>query len=186
MSDLTRRYPLATSFPIVWPTGVLTVVGMGAALEYLGLIWFLGIVLTLALASAGLAMKVLAMTPKAVDPVETRAMEESRRAVFAMMSHLTPADERWLAERHHYVVPKEVARIRAGLPWNEPFNSRDHNYRYPIPITNRLELVKKAEAAQKVFNGDALHESERPPARKVTKPVEGEWIEPMRGPGRSR
>jgi len=37
------------------------------------------------------------------------------RARWALMTHLTEADERWLAERHFWVVPVEVARLRAGL-----------------------------------------------------------------------
>lgn len=92
--------------------------------------------------------------------IERAADRELERARYAQMSHLSAADERWLAERHFFVVPKEVARIREGLPWDELVFSDSPDYMRPA-IQNRVSLEKRAEAARKMFHGDNLNDSPR-------------------------
>lgn len=82
-----------------------------------------------------------------------QAEQELEYTRFAALSHLTPLDERELAERHFWTPPAEVARIRGGQPYNRPWTYSDYRGA-PAPITMRLELQRRAEKARAEFYGE--------------------------------
>lgn len=78
------------------------------------------------------------------------AQREMDRARFAALTHLTDADERWLAERHFWVVPPEVVRLRAGQPWNQPW---EWLFDVPAEVHARRRMLGLALRARDDFEG---------------------------------
>jgi hypothetical protein len=69
-------------------------------------------------------------------------------ARWAVMTNLTEADERWLADRHFWVLPVEVARLRAGM---NPHSDWDFQCREEMRQVE--EMRARSEAARAAFEG---------------------------------
>ncbi len=104
--------------------------------------------------------------------VRRRAADARRRAAdaqlelarWALMTHLTEADERWLAERHFWVVPVQVALLRAGL------GPKPDSREVELPSLEwrqRREVRARSQAARADFEG----------IRRTQEFVESEWAE---------
>lgn len=82
-----------------------------------------------------------------------RADRELEYTRFCALSHLTPLDERELAERHFWSPPREVSRIRSGMPF-------DQEWKYgsianpPPAIRDRIDLERRAKKARAEFYGE--------------------------------
>lgn len=112
---------------------------------------------------------------RAMQLLKEKAEEDQKHAFYQALSHLTVLDERWLADRHFWVPPKEVCRIRAGQPWNEPWvwgNGTGVN-RKPLQVQHREELETRAKFARGVFEGDNIQQT---PQVVQQDPIEGEIV----------
>jgi hypothetical protein len=84
------------------------------------------------------------------------------RVRWALMTHLTEADERWLAERHFWVVPVQVALLRAGLDPKPECREIDLP---SLDWRQRRELQCRSDASRAAFEG----------IRRTQAFVESEW-----------
>ena len=125
------------------------------------------LVSAVALVTAGAATGAV-MYRRRISARRRDADAQLERARWALMTHLTEADERWLAERHFWVVPVEVARLRAGLDPQPEWRSL---FEPPAELRQLMEMRSRSEAAHAAFEGirrtQQFIESE---------PVEGEPI----------
>ncbi len=102
------------------------------------------------------------------DALRRRLEPQLERARWALITHLTEADERWLAERHFWVVPVQVAVLRAGLEADQ--GSRE--FQLPSPDQRRWrEIRSRSEAARAAFEGIRRTEE-----LVEVEPVEGELL----------
>lgn len=110
-------------------------------------------------------------TTKAVKKYQAtkKANRDITYTRFTVLTHLTPADEDWLATRHFWVMPPEVARMRAGQPWEKPWW---YGGGVPIEVRRQWEIKAKAEHAKGVFHG----ENRSDPAPTKEPPISGEVI----------
>lgn len=118
--------------------------------------------LPVALLVSGVALAVMgAMLWRRRGTVRRRAADaQLELARWASMTHLSEADERWLAERHFWVVPVQVALLRAGL---DP-ELREAELPSPDRVQRR-EVQVRSEAARADFVG----------IRRTQEYVEPEW-----------
>jgi hypothetical protein len=99
---------------------------------------------------------------RAADARRHAADVQLELARWAQMSHLSEADERWLAERHFWVVPVQVALLRAGL--DPKPDSRESD----VPAAGwcqRREVQARSQAARADFEG----------IRRTQEFIESEW-----------
>jgi hypothetical protein len=102
-----------------------------------------------ALTSAGMAGRVVLFRRhnRALRRQTDAHFEQAR---WALLTQLTEGDERWLAERHFWVVPTQVARLRAGLDPQPEWRC----YFDPPPELRRLqEMQSRSQAARAQFEG---------------------------------
>lgn len=135
------------------------------------------------LAFAGLAVgvqsgarkRLVFLEQRAAAERATRELEKSR---FSALTHLTEADERWLAERHFWAPPVEVPRLRAGRPhdqtwdWYEETRHSFSGSRMPAEIVRRRDMQRLADKSRAQFEGVNLTASEPAPFL----PVEGDIV----------
>ena len=87
---------------------------------------------------------------RAADACRRAADAQLELARWVLMTHLAEADERWLAERHFWVVPVQVALLRAGLD-PKPDSSE---FELPAPgWCQRREVQARSQAARADFEG---------------------------------
>ena len=116
----------------------------------------------LAVMSAVLLWRRSTVRRRAADARRRTADAQLERARWALMTHLTGTDERWLAERHFWVVPAQVALLRAGL------DSDSREVELPSPEwRQRREVQARSQAARAEFEG----------IRRTQEFVESEWAE---------
>jgi hypothetical protein len=132
---------------------------------------YLAFPLFVALLISGVALAVMAaviwwrrstVRRRVVDARRREMDAQLDRARWALMTHLTEADEHWLAERHFWVVPVQVALLRAGL------DPRPERREIDLPLLDwrqRRELHARSDAARAAFEG----------IRRTQAFVESEW-----------
>ena len=103
-----------------------------------------------ALLLTGIVLVVVGATFRARSRMARRRHADAQleRTRWALMTNLTEADERWLAERHFWIVPVEVARLRAGV---DP--KKDWDFLCKAELNQRSEMQDRSEASRAVFEG---------------------------------
>jgi hypothetical protein len=106
--------------------------------------------LLLALLLTGIVLVVVGVTFRVRARITRRRRADAalERARWALMTNLTEADERWLAERHFWIVPVEVARLRAGV---DP--AKDWDFLCKGELDQRKEMQGRSEASRAAFEG---------------------------------
>lgn len=164
-----------------WSAATLVLLGPAALLSLavwefaLSLILYL-IGIAVMLGGAGAVIAVL------VAPVRRGAREADRsleRERFASMTWLTQADEVWLADRHFWAVPREVARLRGGQQWDKPWTYELGGV--PREVQARERMAERANRARDAFEGVNLS-----PEVERSEPVSGEVLDPLQRPGAYR
>jgi hypothetical protein len=106
--------------------------------------------LLLALLLTGIVLAVAGATFRVRGRIARRrqAHAQLERARWALMTNLTEADERWLAERHFWIVPLEVARLRAGVDPEE-----GSYFLCKAELDQRKDMQARSEASRAAFEG---------------------------------
>lgn len=180
---MNRAEKVAVGLAGLWMVGAVVVLDAMLSLVFALLQVIVGTAAVLAFVGLGVAGTVSIRKRAAFldrHATSERATRELDKARFTALTHLTPADERWLAERHFWTPPPEVPRLRAGRPYDQPWDwltETRHSFsgsRMPSEMLRRQDMQRLAEKSRAIFEGVNLTGSGDEPAR--TKPVEGDVV----------
>jgi len=76
---------------------------------------------------------------------------QAERARWALMTHLSADDEGWLAERHFWATPTQVAMLRAGLDPQPDWQC--YGSSPPVELRQLRQMQSRARAARAAFEG---------------------------------
>lgn len=158
---LDRRV-LTTLLLVVGPAAFIGIAVFEAILGFI--LYLVGVIILV----GGIGGAMLLAVPARKQAREANRSIDKER--YAAMTWLTALDEAWLADRHFWAIPREVARLRGGQDWD-----REWTYglgQTPREIEHRERMTERAERARNTFEGVNLT-----PDVERSEPLSGEVLD---------